>query len=120
MMKKAELVFIPAPAMGHIVSTVEMAKLLINRDDRLSITVLIMTLPFESKFSSYTQSLSTTKAAADPPQPERLRFVYLAQDESKADLFLSSPLTTLRDFIDWHKTHVRQVVSEMIGYPSQF
>ncbi|RVW42729.1 UDP-glycosyltransferase 71K2 [Vitis vinifera] len=46
-MKKAELVFIPAPAIGHLVSAVEFAKLLVDRDDRFSVTLLIMKLPAE-------------------------------------------------------------------------
>ncbi|KAF7150915.1 hypothetical protein RHSIM_Rhsim02G0197200 [Rhododendron simsii] len=52
-----ELVFIPFPATGHLVSTVEMAKQLVCRDHRLSITVLIIEMPFDkSKASSSTQS----------------------------------------------------------------
>ncbi|KAJ0594797.1 putative flavonol 3-O-glucosyltransferase [Helianthus annuus] len=38
----AELVFIPAPAVGHIMSTVEMAKVLVKCDQRLLVTVLLM------------------------------------------------------------------------------
>ncbi|AET00314.2 glycosyltransferase, putative [Medicago truncatula] len=41
-MKKAEVVIIPSPGVGHLVSTLEFAKLLINRDNRLRITVLVM------------------------------------------------------------------------------
>ncbi|CAA2981083.1 anthocyanidin 3-O-glucosyltransferase 2-like [Olea europaea subsp. europaea] len=36
--KNAELVFIPIPGMGYFVPTIEMAKLLTDRDERLSIT----------------------------------------------------------------------------------
>jgi hypothetical protein len=32
-MEKAEVVLIPIPAMGHIVAIVEIAKLLVQRDD---------------------------------------------------------------------------------------
>ncbi|KAH7844647.1 hypothetical protein Vadar_030220 [Vaccinium darrowii] len=53
-----ELVFIPSPGMGHLVSTVEMAKQLIGRDPRLSITVLIMKVPFDkSKVREIAQAL---------------------------------------------------------------
>ncbi|RVX03590.1 putative UDP-glucose flavonoid 3-O-glucosyltransferase 3 [Vitis vinifera] len=44
-MKKVEFVFIPLPLIGHLVPTVELAKLLVDRDDRFSITLLIMKLP---------------------------------------------------------------------------
>ncbi|CAL9013331.1 unnamed protein product [Prunus brigantina] len=46
MKKAAELVFIPSPGAGHLVSAVEIAKLLVARDDQLFITVLIMKLVF--------------------------------------------------------------------------
>nr|UTO68661.1 UDP-glucosyltransferase 10 [Isatis tinctoria] len=39
---KIELVFIPSPGIGHLRSTVELAKQLVDRDDRLSITVIII------------------------------------------------------------------------------
>ena len=60
-MKKAELVFIPAPAIGHLVSAVEFAKLLVDRDDRFSVTLLIMKLPAElPMLTDYVQSLSAS------------------------------------------------------------
>ncbi|KAJ4912316.1 UDP-glycosyltransferase 71B5 [Raphanus sativus] len=37
-----ELVFIPSPGIGHLRSTVELAKQLVNGDERLSITVIII------------------------------------------------------------------------------
>ena len=41
-MEKAELVFIPAPGAGHLVSTVEIAKLLVAQDHCLSNSVLLL------------------------------------------------------------------------------
>ncbi|XP_058211524.1 anthocyanidin 3-O-glucosyltransferase 2-like [Rhododendron vialii] len=73
----AELVFIPLPGIGHLVPTVEMAKQLVGRDHHLSITVLIMKIPLDkSKVSSSTQSLLLTAAE------DRLKFVYLPQEEA--------------------------------------
>ncbi|PQQ16073.1 UDP-glycosyltransferase 71A15 [Prunus yedoensis var. nudiflora] len=43
MKRPAHLVFIPDPAIGHIFSTVEIAKQLVARDDHLFITVLLVT-----------------------------------------------------------------------------
>ncbi|XP_073525532.1 uncharacterized protein [Phyllobates terribilis] len=45
-MKKIELVFVPVPAPGHLVSTVEFSKRLITRDPRISITILLIQSPF--------------------------------------------------------------------------
>ncbi|VVA98815.1 unnamed protein product [Arabis nemorensis] len=39
---KSELVFVPYPGISHLRSTVEMAKLLVDQETRLSITVLIL------------------------------------------------------------------------------
>ncbi|KAJ6426142.1 hypothetical protein OIU84_026677 [Salix udensis] len=50
-MKKTELVFI---------STVEVAKLLVDRDVRLSITFLTINLSYDSKTGHYIDSLSAT------------------------------------------------------------
>jgi len=49
-MKKAELVFIPLPAMGHIIAAVEIAKLIVERDDRISTSVLITRPTLDSTF----------------------------------------------------------------------
>ncbi|WKA00125.1 hypothetical protein VitviT2T_018515 [Vitis vinifera] len=48
MMEKAELVFVPSPAIGHVVASIEIAKLLTRQDDRISVTVLIMNLEASS------------------------------------------------------------------------
>ncbi|KAK4857142.1 hypothetical protein QYF36_024993 [Acer negundo] len=46
-MKKAELIFVPLPSIGHLVlvSTFEFAKRIIDRDDRISIAVLVDSPP---------------------------------------------------------------------------
>ncbi|KAF7145500.1 hypothetical protein RHSIM_Rhsim04G0084300 [Rhododendron simsii] len=106
---KAELVFIPSPGMGHLVSTVEMAKKLIGRDHRLSITVLIMKTPFDSK-SKVSQSLLL--AAAE----DRLKFVYLQlEDEAAlAELLSKNPGSLMSEFVDMNKQRVRDHVKKML------
>ncbi|KAI4353014.1 hypothetical protein L6164_001992 [Bauhinia variegata] len=74
-MKKVELVFIPSPGIGHLVSTVEFAKLLINHDKRLSITFLVMKRPFDTKIAAYTHSLASSSFA------ERVRFIEFCHDK---------------------------------------
>ncbi|CAL5336994.1 unnamed protein product [Camellia sinensis] len=101
-MSKAQLVFIPSPGIGHLASTVEMAKLLVGRDDRLSITVLIMKFPFDNKGTT-TQSLSS----------DRIRFLDLFHETSStAD---PNSKTLFYDYIENHKTPVRDVVSEIVS-----
>ncbi|XP_038896918.1 putative UDP-glucose flavonoid 3-O-glucosyltransferase 3 [Benincasa hispida] len=58
MIKKFELVFFPMPGMGHLVSTVEMANILVTRDPRLTVAVLAIKLSIDAKANEYIQSLS--------------------------------------------------------------
>ncbi|XP_027063553.1 anthocyanidin 3-O-glucosyltransferase 2-like [Coffea arabica] len=103
-MKKAELVFVPLPGIGHFVSCVELAKLLVECDERLSITVLIMKLPFDPKVSSYTNSLVETPNL-------HIRYLELMKEEPSSQL--SSFLSILFRFIDNHKSCVREVLAEI-------
>ncbi|KAF8041721.1 hypothetical protein BT93_A0353 [Corymbia citriodora subsp. variegata] len=99
----SELVFIPAPTHGHLVSMVEMAKLLIDRDDRLSITVLIMKFPFDSEIDSHIESLTASIAA-------RIRFVLLPRRSHSPR---TSPLAFVHHFMESHKADVREAVAEL-------
>ncbi|XP_031254185.1 LOW QUALITY PROTEIN: anthocyanidin 3-O-glucosyltransferase 2-like [Pistacia vera] len=59
MTKKAELVLIPSSGVGHVVTMVEMAKLLVHCDHCLSITVLSCSSPSTPKSpSTFTHFLS--------------------------------------------------------------
>ncbi|KAL0400116.1 UNVERIFIED_CONTAM: UDP-glycosyltransferase 71E1 [Sesamum radiatum] len=51
--KNVELVFVPSLGLSHLTSTVEMAKLLLDRDSCLSIIVPIMKLPTDRAVDSY-------------------------------------------------------------------
>ena len=72
-MKKAELVFIPTPGISHLLSTVEVAKLLVDRDERLSVTFLIMKIRSDPKIDRFINSVSTAC--------NRIRFIDLPKDE---------------------------------------
>ncbi|KAH7844674.1 hypothetical protein Vadar_030469 [Vaccinium darrowii] len=112
----AELVFIPSPGMGHLVSTVEMAKQLIGRDHRLSITVLIMKIPLfdKAKIGSSTQSLLLTDAE------DRLKFVYLPLEDEAAmgELRSKNPSNFVSEFVNMNKKHVRDHVTNMMSTES--
>ncbi|KAM7271150.1 hypothetical protein ACFE04_030364 [Oxalis oulophora] len=51
-MRNLELVFIPSPGVGHILSTVAFAKLLVNHDQRFSVTIFVMKFP--NDFEKFT------------------------------------------------------------------
>ncbi|KAK3017761.1 hypothetical protein RJ639_005077 [Escallonia herrerae] len=106
-MRETELLFIPFPAVAHLIPVVESAKLLIKRDHRLSITVLIMKLPMDTGVANYTQSLQ--RDATD-----RMKFVELPQDDSIFKLVCESPAAFLSAFITSQKAHVRDVVADTV------
>nr|XP_043628416.1 anthocyanidin 3-O-glucosyltransferase 2-like [Erigeron canadensis] len=105
----AELVFIPVPGVGHIMSTIEMAKVLVNRDQRLSITVLLIKPPYSSfALASYIESLISKKPI------ERIRFIQLAQDETPPKLDPKAPMTSFLEYINSHCKYVKNVVTDMM------
>lgn len=96
-----ELIFIPLAGLGHLVSAIEFAKQILNRDEHFSISVLIMKLPLDYGVQNFTQSLTS--------QP-RLKFIDISLDEKTSSGFLNNHETFLYDFIDGHKSIVREYV----------
>lgn len=107
-MKKAELVFIPGPGAGHIRSTVEIAKLLACRDQRLSITVLVMNHPSDTSTSTYIKSLPEDVTS-------HIQFIDLPQNEARSKPVSSSPMSLFTDFINSQMDPVRAAVTELIS-----
>ena len=66
-MEQTELVFVPSPGIGHLAATVEIAKLLTQRDRRFSSTILIMKFPFESNIDSMTTDSDSVRLVTLPP-----------------------------------------------------
>ncbi|MFS7926122.1 putative flavonol 3-O-glucosyltransferase [Helianthus anomalus] len=103
----AELIFIPTPGLGHIMSTIELANLLVNRDQRLAITVLVIKPPSVTSGSAITTYIeSLTENTMD-----RISFIQLPQDESPP--IHGGPV----EFIKSHCKYVRNVVSDLTSQP---
>ncbi|KAG2316061.1 hypothetical protein Bca4012_066904 [Brassica carinata] len=109
---RLELVFIPSPGDGHIRPLVEVAKLLVDCDDNISITVIIIPQMqgfSSSSSSSYIASLST---ASEP----RLRYNVLSVlDGPNSDDSMQNFLT----YIDSFKPRVRATVEKLTHDPGQ-
>ncbi|KAG8646119.1 anthocyanidin 3-O-glucosyltransferase 2-like [Manihot esculenta] len=101
-MDKAQLVFVPTPGMGHLISAVELAKLLLSRDYRLSITVLIIDIPLlNSKLHNYLESLQDSSFVLS----NRLRFIELPKDDPE--------LSNFHSFFERQKPSVKEVVLKL-------
>lgn len=74
-MNKLELVFVPAPSIGHLVSICKFAEKLVNRDERLCVTILIIRPPWDSSIDAYI------KRSSSAPEGSRIRYIILAQIE---------------------------------------
>ncbi|KAG9160444.1 hypothetical protein Leryth_008843 [Lithospermum erythrorhizon] len=72
-MAKPELLFFPSPSMGHVAQMVELAKVIINREPKISITIIISKLPdsIDSVSGPFVDSLASTN------QEKRLHFFNL-------------------------------------------
>ncbi|KAB5519120.1 hypothetical protein DKX38_023439 [Salix brachista] len=101
-MKKAELVFIPTPGISHLVSTVEVAKQLVDRDERLSITFLIMELRSDPKVDRLIDSVSTAC--------NRIRFIHL----SKLEPDPNQPNHSFISMIESQRPNVKEEVSRLV------
>ncbi|KAM7488320.1 hypothetical protein LguiB_025804 [Lonicera macranthoides] len=101
---KSELVFIPFPAYGHITTAVENAKLLLSRDERLSVTVLIIKLPFDTGIETYAKSLHALTS-------ERLCFLEVSPDNSASySAVPESPMSFVSSYLESQRTNVREAV----------
>ncbi|KAL0400080.1 UNVERIFIED_CONTAM: UDP-glucose flavonoid 3-O-glucosyltransferase 6 [Sesamum radiatum] len=100
----ASLVFVPLPVISHLASAVQTAKLLAERDERLSITILIMKLPMDAKTSSYINK----------PPHSRVNFVQLPQGEPVSADSSKSPENYVRRFVESQKDLVKDAVADMI------
>ncbi|KAJ4828115.1 hypothetical protein Tsubulata_007162 [Turnera subulata] len=99
---RVELVFITVAAAGHIVSTVELAKLLIDRDERLSITILPMKSAILN-FSNYGTNHSNIPSS-------RIRFIHLPDHEPDPSL---DPRKNFTSMIEDNKLHVKEIASKL-------
>nr|XP_023910842.1 anthocyanidin 3-O-glucosyltransferase 2-like [Quercus suber] len=106
-MKRAELVFIPAPGIGHLVSKIEFAKQLLDQDNRFSITVLVIKSTYGTNMDTYIHSLVASES--------RIKLILLPHiDPPPQELFLRSVEKYVADLIESHKTHVKETIINQV------
>nr|XP_017240593.1 PREDICTED: anthocyanidin 3-O-glucosyltransferase 2-like [Daucus carota subsp. sativus] len=108
-MMRVELIFMPVPEVGHLVATAELAKLLVGRDERISVRILIQKMPYDTGFAGFTQKLKKDV-------PERIDFVDIpAPDETTMAELKALPLTSFHEaFVSNQRTVVRDIVTAIL------
>lgn len=110
MIKKSQIVFVPFPAIGHLVSTIEFAKLLVKHNEHLSITVLMTRAPFDPPVDAYTHSLTSSSLSVS----ERLHFILLpTHQDPHATSQSCHPASFINSLIENQKLKVREAVSNL-------
>nr|XP_027066150.1 UDP-glycosyltransferase 71K1-like [Coffea arabica] len=110
-MKTEELVFVPAPGRGHMVSMIEFAKRLLERDERISITVLVIRLPTPSKLESYVEELAAANS--------NIRFIDLPSVDRSSPELSSSIEKSASVYIEKHKPLVQDaIINHVLSDPS--
>ncbi|KAG5242338.1 anthocyanidin O-glucosyltransferase [Salix suchowensis] len=104
-MKRSELVFIPSPGIGRVTSTVELALLLVSRDDRFVVTIILMKLPFDEKFTSYCKSLTESTIS------NNIKFLDLPLLEQALD---TKAKDILAFYMETYKPLVKEALAQLI------
>ncbi|KAJ6426163.1 hypothetical protein OIU84_026696 [Salix udensis] len=107
-MKKAQVVLVPSPGIGHLVPAIEFAKRLLDQDDSFLITVFVITkAPFGPDPDTCNQSMLTTIDT-------RIQYITLPK-VTPPDLDpLRSPENYFTTFMEAHKPLVRDAVVNQV------
>lgn len=111
-MKKTQLVFVPAPAVGHLISTVEFSKRLTQRDDLLSIFVLVIRQLVGQNLESYTQQVAASNTS--------IQFINIPHVDQHLPEFLSSPELAFSRYLESHKSHVKNAIVDQVLVSESF
>ncbi|ONI17873.1 hypothetical protein PRUPE_3G184400 [Prunus persica] len=109
-MKRAELVFVPTPAVGHLVSAIEFSKRLLDVCDRFSITILVMKPPFEP---SATLN-SNTSAQSLAVSHGHIKIIDLPTVNRPLEFLQQSVEKYITVYIEGYKNHVREAIASHV------
>ncbi|XP_015972896.1 UDP-glycosyltransferase 71A15 [Arachis duranensis] len=109
--KAAQVVLVPSPGQGHLLSTLQFAKLLVNHDHRLTVNIMLFKSPVDSKTTSTaTNSLHS--------ESHRINVINLPDYTPKPPSSDSERASSMDALIDFMKPHVREAVTKLTGSPS--
>ncbi|OMP10156.1 UDP-glucuronosyl/UDP-glucosyltransferase [Corchorus olitorius] len=100
-MTKAELVFIQVPALGHLTSTLQVAKLLVDLNSNLSITVLIIMSPSDPTTVPKIDSLIATTIS------HHIKIINLPHVDAAPGRFMAP-------IIESQRPHIKEAVNDIV------
>nr|ARU08123.1 UGT86 [Gardenia jasminoides] len=107
-MEKPVLVVIVAPLIGHLTQSMQLAKLILEKNNQLSISVLVMKVPVDPQG---TQKIQTFINGCNV---ERLHFHHLPTPEN-TDNWPSNRGFSVKKLIEFQTPHIRETVSKIKG-----
>ncbi|KAB2089437.1 hypothetical protein ES319_A03G061400v1 [Gossypium barbadense] len=107
-MKKVELIFVPMPEIGHLVSIVEFAKLLIDHNDRIRVTILSMKWFPDAALDAYTKSLTALP-------PDGIQLIDLPRVDPPSLAPWKSAESVIDAFIKCYIPLVRNAVRDIVS-----
>ncbi|CAK7345072.1 unnamed protein product [Dovyalis caffra] len=107
-MKKAQLVFVPSPGVGHLVSAVQFAKLVLDRNDSFLITMLLVNNPYDGSITKYIESLASIHT--------HIRFIAVPATIAlpPPEALAISPANAFSCYINDHKTLVKDAIVNQV------
>lgn len=109
-MRNAELIFIPTPTVGHLVPFLEFARHLIDQDDRIRITILLMKLQGQSHLDTYVKSIASSLPF--------VRFIDVPELEEKPTFGTQAVEAYVYDVIEKNIPLVRNIIMGILSSPA--
>ncbi|CDP11887.1 unnamed protein product [Coffea canephora] len=107
-MDKPVLVATVAPLIGHLTQSIQLAKLILEKNNQLSISLLVIKVPIDPQGTNKIQTF------IDGCNVERLHFHHLPQPEN-TDSWTSHRGLFVNQLLEFQKLHVREYVSKIKG-----
>ncbi|XP_027120058.1 anthocyanidin 3-O-glucosyltransferase 2 [Coffea arabica] len=108
-MEKIELVMVMAPMMGHLVPAIELAKIMLQKANCLSISFLMMNSTFDPEATAKIESLTASCKF------DRLHFRHLPMPDI-SQWNIPHQGIYLHQLTEFHKSNVRETVSKIKGF----
>ncbi|CAA7038052.1 unnamed protein product [Microthlaspi erraticum] len=106
-MRNAELIFIPTPAVGHLVPVLEFARRLTDQDDRIRITIILLKRQGQSHVDAYVKSMASSLPF--------VRFIDVPELEEKPTHVAHSVEAHVYDYVERNIPRVRNIVMNILS-----